>query len=271
VVNTETKVTMNRLVMIAVIAYLLLAVTGSALAFTADGCGAGSCASCHSLDQKEAARILGELVDKVNKVEFAEIPGMWLLEVEKGPNKLPVYIDFSKKYVISGSVIRLADRGDLTQERHARMNKIDMARIPVDDALILGSKSAKNKVVVFTDPECPFCKQLHEELKKVVRLDPNIAFLIKLYPLQMHPNAYGKAKSIVCARSLALLEASFAGKPLPPPACDTKVVDQTLALAPTLGIQSTPTLVLPNGLVLPGFKPADELLKRIRQELTATR
>jgi len=151
------------------------------------------------------------------------------------------------------------------------MNKIDMARIPVDDALLLGSKSAKFKVVVFTDPECPFCKQLHDELKKVVQLDPSIAFLIKLYPLQMHPNAYGKAKSIVCARSLPLLEASFAGKPLPPPACDTKVVDQTLALAPTLGIQSTPTLVLPNGLVLPGYKPADELLKRIRQELTATR
>lgn len=267
----ETKVTMNHFLRLATIAYLLLAVTGSALAFTADGCGAGSCASCHSLDQKEASKILGELVDKVNKVEFAEIPGMWLVEVEKGPNKVPVYIDFSKKYVFSGSVIRLADRGDLTQERHARMNRIDMARIPVDDALLLGSKSAKFKVVVFTDPECPFCKQLHEELKKVVQLDPSIAFLIKLYPLQMHPNAYGKAKSIVCARSLTLLEASFAGKPLPPPTCATEVVDQTLALAPTLGIQSTPTLVLPNGLVLPGYKPADELLKRIRQELTASR
>ena len=262
---------MNRLVMLVISAHLLLAGVLPAGAFTADGCGVGSCASCHSLDQKEAAKILGELVDKVNKVEFAEIPGMWLVEVEKGQNKLPVYVDFSKKYVFSGSVIRLADRGDLTQERHARMNKVDMARIPTNDALVLGSKSAKIKVVVFTDPECPFCKQLHDELKKVVQLDPDIAFLIKLYPLQMHPNAYGKAKRIVCARSLTLLEASFAGKPLPPPTCETKVVDQTLALAPTLGIQSTPTLVLPNGLVLPGYKPADELLKRIRQELAATR
>jgi thiol:disulfide interchange protein DsbC len=210
---------------------------------------------------------VGGLVDKVHKVEFAEVPGMWLVEVEKGSNKLPIYIDFSKKYVLTGSVIRLADRGDVTQERHARMNRLDMKRIPLDDALLLGSKTAKTKVVVFTDPECPYCKQLHGELKEVVRRAPEIAFLIKMFPLKMHPNAYNTAKSIVCARSMDFLELSFAGKPVPPPLCNTKVVDETLALVNDLGIQSTPTLVLPNGLVMPGFKSADELLKRIREEL----
>lgn len=263
---------MNKLaVTLLTTALLLLAVAVPALAFTADGCGAGACASCHSLDQKEAGKILGNLVDKVNRVEFAEVPGMWVVEVEKGPNKLPVYIDFSKQYVLSGSVIRLADRGDLTQERHARMNRVDMRRIPLDDALLLGSKKAATRVVVFTDPECPFCVKLHAELKEVVRRDPDIAFLIKLYPLKMHPNAYAKAKSIVCARSMEFLELSFAGKPLPPAACSTTAVDQTIALAPELGIQSTPTLVLPNGLVMPGFKTADELLQRIRRELAAAR
>lgn len=263
---------MNTLMIRSVLTLLLLlAVASPLLAFTADGCGTGTCASCHSLDQKEAGKILGGLVDKVNRVEFAEIPGMWLVEVEKGPNKIPVYVDFSKKYVLSGSVIRLTDKGDVTQERFARMNKIDPKRIPLDDALLLGRKDAKIKVTVFTDPECPFCTKLHAELKEVVRRDPGIAFLIKLYPLKMHPNAYDKAKSIVCARSLELLEASLAGKPLPPAKCATKVVDQTLALAPELGIQSTPTLVLPNGLVMPGYKTADELIKRIREELAAGR
>ncbi len=242
-----------------------------ASAFTKDGCGTGTCNSCHSLDAKEAGKILGGLVDKVNKVEFAEIPGMWLVEIEKGEKKIPVYVDFSKKYVFSGSMIRLADRGDVTQERHARMNRIDMKRIPLDDALVLGSKTAKTRVVVFTDPECPYCKQLHVELQEVVRRDSDIAFLIKMFPLKMHPNAYTTAKSIVCAKSMEFLELSFAGKPVPPPLCSTKVVDQTLALVNDLGIQSTPTLVLPNGLVMPGFKTADELLKRIREELVASR
>ncbi|MFA4919149.1 MAG: hypothetical protein WC581_07855 [Thermodesulfovibrionales bacterium] len=40
----------------------------------------------------------------------------------------------------------------------------------------------------------------------------DIAFYIKLYPLPMHKDAYGKAKTIVCEKSLALLENAFAKK-----------------------------------------------------------
>jgi thiol:disulfide interchange protein DsbC len=87
----------------------------------------------------------------------------------------------------------------------------------------------------------------------------------------MHPNAYDKATSIVCARSLELLEASFAGKSLPAATCKPKAVDQTLELAQELGIQSTPALVLSNGLILRGFKSADDLIKRIREELAPAR
>jgi hypothetical protein len=37
--------------------------------------------------------------------------------------------------------------------------------------------------------------------------------------------------------------------------------DETLALVAKLGINSTPTLVLPDGQILPGYKKADDLLK----------
>jgi len=239
----------------------------NAFAMTADGCGAGTCNECHSITKEETAQLLGSMVDKVNSVEFSEVPGMWVAEVEKGGNKLPVYIDFSKQYLVSGNVIRLNDKENLTQQRSARMNKVDISTIPLEDALLLGKSSAKTKVIVFTDPECPYCKKLHEELKEVVRRDPNIAFLIKLFPLQMHPNAYEVSKSIICNKSMELLEISFAGKPVPPANCDTAVVDQTLALVGDLGIRSTPTLVLPDGLVVPGFKKAEALLMLIGENV----
>ena len=236
-------------------------------AMTADGCGAGTCNDCHSITKEETALLLGTMVDKVNSVEFSEIPGMWVAEVEKGDRKLPVYIDFSKKYLVSGNVIRLDDKENLTKKRSARMNKVDVSTIPLDDALLVGKPTAKNKVVVFTDPECPYCKKLHEELKEVVRIDPNIAFLIKLFPLKMHPNAYGVSKSIICNDSMELLELSFAGKPVPPANCETNVVDQTLALGPTLGVSSTPTLIMPDGLVVPGYKKAEALLTIIGENI----
>jgi len=245
------------------IAIIILINVQSVFAMSTDGCGAGACADCHSITRAEAAQLLGTMVDKVNHVEFSEVPGLCVAEVEKGEKKLPVYIDFSKKFLVSGKIIRLDDQTNPSRQQGARMNRVDIDKIPLQDALLLGKPTAKTKVIVFTDPECPFCKKLHAELKEVVRRDPEIAFLIKLFPLEIHPNAYAISKSIVCGASLEFLELSYAGQPVPPADCETTVVDQTLALAGELGIRSTPTLVLPDGSVLPGFKQADALLKLI--------
>ena len=245
----------------------MMLVVPSAFAMSPDGCGAGTCADCHSITRTETEALLGSLVDKVNSVEFAEVPGMWVVEVEKNQKKLPVYIDFSKQFVVSGNVIRLNDGENLTRQRSVQMNNIDASKIPLADALLLGKPSAKTRVIVFTDPECPYCKKLHEELKEVVRRDPEVAFLIKLFPLKMHPNAYDIAKSIVCNNSMEYLELSFAGKPVPPPNCEIPVIDETIALARELGIRSTPTLVMPDGRVIPGYRKAEAILTIIDEHV----
>jgi len=240
---------------------LVIFVVLPANAYIGDGSGTKNCADCHKLSVSEAAGLFKGNVDKVLKVEFAELPGFWQIEVEKDKKQFQLFIDFSKSYVVTGNIIRLSDGTSITASRPAESKRVDVAQIPLDDALLLGKVSAKTKVIVFTDPECPYCKRLHTELQEVVRRDPNIAFLIKLFPLKMHPNAYTISKSIVCNRSMAMLEDSFAGKSVPPPLCETRAVDETLALVARLGINSTPTLVLPDGRVLPGYKKSDELLK----------
>jgi thiol:disulfide interchange protein DsbC len=83
----------------------VLFVANSALAMSTDGCGAGSCVDCHSLSKAETEQLLGSMVDKVNSVEFSDVPGLWVAEVEKDQKKIPVYIDFSKRYLVSGNVI----------------------------------------------------------------------------------------------------------------------------------------------------------------------
>jgi len=244
-----------------VLSLLLLLAAVPASAFMQEGCGAGACTDCHSLSVEEAKALFKNNVDRVLKVELAEMPGLWVVDVEKDHKRFPLYVDFSKSYLVAGNVIRLSDGENVSSRRAAELNRVDIGSIPLDDALLLGKASAKNKIIVFTDPECPYCKKLHAELQEVVRRDPQIAFLIKLFPLKMHPNAYSIAKSIVCNRSLPMLEDSYAGRTVPPPLCETKVVDDTLALVQKLGITSTPTLVLPDGLVVPGFKKADDLLR----------
>jgi thiol:disulfide interchange protein DsbC len=96
-------------------------------------------------------------------------------------------------------------------------------------------------------------------MKKVVKDRKDIAFYIKMFPLKMHPGAYQKAKAIVCERSLTMLEDAFSNKSLPAPKCKTSAVDENMKLAERLGITGAPTLIMPDGRVIAGFKDADAL------------
>ena len=258
-------------------AMLLVATPVFSFGGSGDGCGAGDCRDCHSLDAKEAQTILGRGIDKVNKVEFSEMPGLFAVDVEKNGQKFPIFLDFSKKYVVSGNIIRLKDGKNITQARMEQQPKealfVDTTKIPLEDTLLLGRKDAAIQIIVFTDPECPYCGKLHEELMKVTEANADIAYLIKLLPLTMHKNAYPIARNVICDRDLKLLELSFASignddqlKMLAarPASCDTDVIDQTIAVAGELGIRSTPTLVYPNGFVDPGYKKAEMLTEIAR-------
>lgn len=235
-----------------------------AAAFGGAGCGEGECSSCHELKVEDASRILEGLVDKVDKVDFSEVPGLYSVEVESKGKKYLIYVDFSEKFIISGNVIRITDRSNRTREELMTIRRIDPTIIPIGDALVIGNPKAPKKIIVFTDPQCPYCKNLHHEIKKVVKADPDIVFFIKLYPLKkIHPDSYRIAQAIVCEDSIDLLEASFAGKKIPDPECESDVVDNTIELARKLGITSTPTMVLPDGRLATGYMPSEDILKLI--------
>jgi thiol:disulfide interchange protein DsbC len=232
----------------------------------ADGCGAGECKDCHSMNRQEAAGLLSLPENQVADVKFSEVPGLWVVDVARQGRTMPVYIDFSKQYLISGSVIKLADKKDITRERAINLNRIDVSQVPLEDAVVVGSPAAALKIIVFDDPQCPYCQKLQEEMGKVVRERPDIAFFIKMFPLKIHPEAYNRAKTIICKKSLQLLEESLAGKPLPPPDCETDQIEKNFALAEKLGIRSTPTLIMPDGRVMPGFKQAADIIRLLAEE-----
>jgi thiol:disulfide interchange protein DsbC len=103
------------------------------------------------------------------------------------------------------------------------------------------------------------------ELVKLTYMEPDLAIYVKMFPLKMHPGAYDKARVILGGDSAYLLNKAFAGEPLPA-ATDKdrkEPVDETLKLGESLGITGTPTLVLPNGTVVTGYKEAGELKKLI--------
>lgn len=250
---------------------LTLLLPSLALAMPQVGCGAGDCRDCHALSKKEAATLLKGKVTEVVGVKRSQVPGFWNVEAIHKGRKIPLYIDFSKQYLLSGNIVRLTSGENLTQQSFIKMNKVDLSRIPLGDAIIIGNPEASHKIIVFDDPECTYCRKLHPEMEQVVKGHEDIAFFIKMFPLAMHPKAYNKAVTITCAkiqgsndRARALLSDSLAGKSLPAPVCEGDQIDQNIALAKELYITSTPTLIMPDGRVLPGYKVAAKIVAALK-------
>jgi len=142
---------MRKLLFSAVMALLLLPVSYS-YGFSEKG---QDCSKCHTLTKDEAATLLKDIGQglKVLEILMSPIKGMWEVDVDAGGKKGLVYVDCSKKYLVSGSIISLKGKTNLTDDRFAELTKVDVSQIPLDDALVMGEKDAKYKVVVFDDPD----------------------------------------------------------------------------------------------------------------------
>jgi len=113
------------------------------------------CTQCHRITNDEAVTVLKDIAPDIKILEIRPIPlkGLWEVAAEGKGQKVVLYIDFSKKYLISGNLLDIKTKTNLTQGRFDEINKTDVSLIPLDDALVMGDKDAKNRVIVFTDPD----------------------------------------------------------------------------------------------------------------------
>jgi len=139
-------------ILLSVVATLLLLPVSYSYGFSTKG---EDCLKCHTLSKDDAAALLKDLIPnvKVLEIRMSPVKGIWEVNIESGGKKGPTYVDFSKKHLIAGSIVDIKEKKNLTQERLSEINKIDVSQIPLGDALVMGDKNAKNKVIVFDDPE----------------------------------------------------------------------------------------------------------------------
>ena len=86
-------------------------------------------------------------------------------------------------------------------------NSISMNPISEADHL-LGNPNAPVTIVVYSDFECPFCKQFHQTMKQVMEAygksgDGRVAWVYRHFPLDsIHPKARTEAEASECAAEL---------------------------------------------------------------------
>jgi thiol:disulfide interchange protein DsbC len=224
-----------------------------------------SCLSCHSITKEEAGAVF-KGIGEVLAVKASPAKGLYEVTVKNNNRQVVAYLDFGKKYLVSGPVFDIATRTMVTPppvDLPKKISKEQYDKIPTNNSIIMGKPDGRKRLFVFTDPDCPFCSRLHAELKKLVAMEPDLVVYIKMFPLKMHPAAYDKARVILGANSLEMLDKAFAGEKLPQPGeKDAKEpVDETIRFGASLGIDGTPAIVLPDGMIIAGYKDANTLRK----------
>jgi thiol:disulfide interchange protein DsbC len=202
-----------------------------------------------ALTNEEATNILKELVPtefKILEIKEAPLEGFWEVVVEARREKVIFYIHKNLRYIFQGQVLDRQTKRNLTLDRIKDFRRVNLSSLSLGNAIPMGE--GKRKLYVFTDPQCHFCSQLHEELKQMK--DLQVFFF--LYPLT--PDSYEKAKSIWCSQDkVRALEETYQGKVLRSPPCDTSPIDKNMEFGKRLLIDSTPTLLFQNGKMIEGY------------------
>jgi len=194
---------------------------------------------------------------QIDSVELSALPGYYTVMVAGHV----LYISADGKYLIEGQVYDIARHVDLKEERLSAARREAVAKIPADKRLVFAPPHPKYKVAVFTDVDCPYCKQFHKQIADYNRLGIEVDYV--LFPLNtIHPGADKKAEAVWCAadRNKAYTSA-MNGENLPQKTCSNPIKELT-ASAMTMGISGTPAIIAEDGTQLGGYvAPADLALR----------
>jgi len=183
------------------------------------------------------------------------------------------FISDDGKYMIRGNVYDTLNRQDIGEKQLAAVRKTELDKIPLSKQLVFAPPNPKYTVTVFTDVDCPYCREFHKKIADYNKL--GIAVNYVLYPLPMHKGADKKAAALWCAgdRNTAYTDA-MNGKDPGEKTCANPVAELT-EFGKNMGVDGTPAIFSANGEHIGGYMPPDQLIQRLDQmaqhsrELTA--
>lgn len=207
--------------------------------------------------RKNLPERLGNL-PPIEEVTKTEIPGLY--EVRLGGSEI-IYSDEQGSFVIEGNLIDTRSRKDLTKARQDKLTAFEFDKLPMKDAIVWKNGTGARKLVVFSDPNCGYCKRLEVDLQKL----KNVTVYTFLIPV-LGPDSGEKSKNIWCSKDQAkawlgwMLEGKLPVRSMG--VCETPL-DRNMALSRKHRVNGTPALVFPDNTRVAGAIGADEIEKRL--------
>jgi thiol:disulfide interchange protein DsbC len=207
-----------------------------------------------SLRKALLADFPGEKIESIKKT-----PYLGLYEVVVGDDLF--YTDENATFLFLGHVIDPKTKQSLTSERLQEIKdarRISMDELPLDLSIKAVRGNGKRKLVVFSDPKCPYCKRLEKELAKVT----DITIYTLLYPVLN--GSLPVAASIWCSADRLKAWDDFMLRGIAPSGknCETPI-STLVQTGQKYRINGTPTLIFADGSVVPGMITAEAIEKKL--------
>jgi len=169
------------------------------------------------------------------------------------------YTDEKASFMIHGVLIDTKTSKNVTEQRFRKLTALNVKDLPPRDQAIRRVKGdGKRLMYVFSDPMCPYCKKLEEELSRL----NNVSIYLFLYPIETKfPGSTAIAKSIWCSSDRAKAWEDWMLHALRPSGrtdC-ANPVDGMDKFAARLNIEATPTIIFADGGVLRQYARAEDL------------
>ena len=178
---------------------------------------------------------------KIDRVVKSDLPNFY--EVIVGGQI--VYISADGKYLLQGNLYDVPAKKSLTEARIATIRLDALRSLPADKVMTFAPEHPKHWVTVFTDVDCPYCRQFHKQIAGINAAGIGVRYV--LFPLAIHPGADKKAEAVWCAKDRnAAYTAAMNGQDPGTATCSNPVAE-TKALSLAMGIDSTPTVLAEDG------------------------
>jgi len=188
-----------------------------------------------------------------HKIEsLKKTPYFGLYEVVVGDEVF--YTDDKADYFFFGHVVDAKTRTSMTNERIQEIKaarRVPLDSLPLEFAIKTVKGNGKRQLAIFTDPNCPYCKQLEKELVNVT----NITIYTLLYPVLN--GSMEVSKKIWCSDNQIKAWDDFMLRGVAPSGKDCETPLEALVKSGRENkVSGTPTLIFADGSIVGGMIPA---------------
>lgn len=217
-------------------------------------------------ESEDVANILERLEklapqEKPDSVKPTAIAGLY--EVVFGSEIF--YVSSDGRYVIQGALLDLNTNENMTETTRISIRKAAMGGLKESEMIVFSPEKPRHTLTVFTDIDCGYCRKLHSEMEQLNSYGVKVRYM--MFP-RSGPNtpSFQKAVNVWCAKDQQTsMTRAKAGESVPQADCNNPIAAQ-FNIGQQLGVTGTPALLLDDGTLIPGYRPAKDLATMLDQQ-----